>query len=380
MIRYLSPMYRFIFASNVAAYLVLLSPLLVAQTIEEGNSYSFSSLSQESVEDIAELYPAAGHEVGDTTFTNYEGGTTDMKTYFVNGEQYDNIFNPNPTGIILNSQYFEFYCSLEKSIRQNFSNILQAKEFSYLGSRYLMIINFREDCLGDGCRYRCYNVFDITTPDRVRQIAFSSVFEGLETFGEYNNDGNLDFLRAAPKAPANAKEAESIAPGSENFLITAYTIKRGRAAQLLNKTGHAYYLFVNSDEFVGRFKVLQADWFFNVRDTSGQVAEATSYFAPYVSFDPLYRHMYNPDGVRIEKNRYSVYISDFGDLEAAQSFSRRMQKDFEDVYIMVDQYSGDIKFQVMVGNFSNRKNAEEYHGKLMNLGYRGELTDFRYAY
>ena len=68
------------------------------------------------------------------------------------------------------------------------------------------------------------------------------------------------------------------------------------------------------------FQVLKADWFFEVKDTSGNTAPSTSYFAPYISFDPLFRYLYNPEGIRIEKNRWSVHIKDLKDLESAQGF------------------------------------------------------------
>ena len=85
---------------------------------------------------------------GDTTFTIYGGLTVPFKHYFVHGPQYDNIFNPSPTGMYINGQHFLYYCSIEKAVRQNFNNILQFYEFKYLGKFYLLLISFQENCLG----------------------------------------------------------------------------------------------------------------------------------------------------------------------------------------------------------------------------------------
>ena len=61
-----------------------------------------------------------------------------------------------------------------------------------------MLISFRR-LFGENCRYRCYNVFDITNKESIRQTSFSSLFQGTDSFGDFNNDGKLDFVRVAPK-------------------------------------------------------------------------------------------------------------------------------------------------------------------------------------
>ena len=191
--------------SNVSMKKVYLLSLLClitsfcasAQEVKEGETYSLQKLSQESVQITKNPIPHAPKEVGDTTFTLYTNSSIDIKTYFVHGDQYDNIFNPNPTGLYLNGQHFNYYCGLEKSIKQYFSNILEIYEFSYLSNNYLLIINFREDCMGAGCRYRCYNLFALDGR-RIRQVSFSSVFEGTDTFGDFNSDGVLDFCTCSP--------------------------------------------------------------------------------------------------------------------------------------------------------------------------------------
>jgi hypothetical protein len=349
-----------------------------AQKGKVGERYTFAMLTQEPITIVNEFLANDSKEVGDTSFTIYSDGDLSFSTYFVNGAQYDNIFNPHPTGIYINGKEYFYYCGLEKSIRQNYANILEAYEFTYLGGRYLMIINFREECMGSGCRYLCYNVFDISDLNKISQISFSSLYQGKDSFGDFNNDGVLDFVRTAPKPPKDAKEGEFV----DHYLITAYTINKGRPKQLNNATGHAYYMYVKGDEEVKSFEVLQADWFMPLKDTSGQFAEPKAYFAEYIAFDPLYRHLYNPDGVRIEKNRYSVLIADLNDLEAAQEYCRKMQNNnISDVFIMIDQYSGDIKFQVLAGNFVTKDNAMDYKNKLKDIGYpKTEIIDFRQAY
>ena len=364
-------------------YFLLISCLIIGQCINAvyaqvsaGATYNISQLSQESVTILQEPMVKEFREAGDTSFTVYQNCSVPFETYYVNGAQYDNIFNPNPTGLYLNNQHFTYFCGIEMSIRQNFNNILQVKEFSYLSSKYLMIINFREDCMGDGCKYRCYNLFDITFPEKIIQVSFSSVFEGTETFGEFNSDGVIDFLRVAPKPDKDGNE-----DGFENYLLTAYTIPRKTAKQLTNNEKQAYYLYVRGDEEARSFQVLQADWFFSMRDTSGNVAPKTSYFAPYISFDPLYKYLYSPEGIRIEKNRWSVFIEDFGDLQAAQDFCAKVRaKKIGEPYIMIDQYSNDIKFQTFVGNFVSKQTAEKYLRDLAKKGYQGKLRDLRKDY
>ncbi|WP_281614486.1 hypothetical protein [Flammeovirga sp. SubArs3] len=347
-----------------------------AQEVVEGATYSPSSLSQEAVSVKSELFPTSSAEVGDTTFTIYGDASIPFKIYFVNGAEYDNIFNPNPTGIILNGREFNFFCSMEKSIRQNYSNVLEAKEFDYLGKSYLMLISFREDCLGENCRYRCYNVFDITDRNSIRQTSFSSLFQGTDSFGDFNNDGKLDFVRVAPKPPKDHVAGEPVI----NYLVTAYTMRRGLPKQLTDQ-GNTYYLYVKGDEEATSFSVLQAYWFFNIKDIEGKDAEPTTYFAEYISFDPMYRYLYNPNGVRIEKNRWSVLITDVGDLESAQEQCQIVREyDIEDVYIMIDQYSGDITYQVFAGNFVSKEAAEAYQRKLNQYGVDGQLTDFLNSY
>lgn len=347
--------------------------------VTAGAKYTIGMLSQEPVNITATLYPTSASEVGDTTFTIYGDCSVKFKTYFVNGDQYDNIFNPNPTGIYLNEKHFVFYCGLEKTVRLNYSNVLDAVEFNFLGKNYLVLISFREDCNGENCRYRCYNLFDISNPARITQISFSSIFQGTDTFGEFNNDGVLDFVRVAPKPSKDYDPKKS--PFIDNYLITAYSVSRNEAKQLFNSSNYPNYLYVRGDEEVTEFTVLQADWFFPVKDETGQVADPTPYFAEYISFDPLYRHLYSPDGVRIEKNRWSVFITDLNDLEAAQDLCKKIQSNsLDEIYIMVDQYGGNIKFQVFVGNFTSKETAIEYRDRLKEVGYQGKLTDFKEIY
>ncbi len=369
----------FFLKSHIICFVCVLTShyYLFAQNVEKGTSYSIPQLSQEQINIIGEPRVTNFAEEADTSYTIYGNSSVKFRTYFVNGAEYDNIFNPNPTGIYLNGQHFVYYCGVEMTIRQNYNNILEVKEFSFLGKNYLMIMNFREDCHGEGCRYRCYNLFDISKPERISQVSFSSVFESSATFGEFNSDGVIDFLRVAPKPDKDRNNED----GSENFLITAYTIPRKTAKQLTNKEKHAYYLYVNGDPEVKNFKVLQADWFFTMKDTSGNIAPATSYFAPYISFDPLYKYLYTPAGVRIEKNRWSVYTTYFGDLEAAQEYCRKLiSKKLGDPYIMIDQYSNEIKYQVFVGNYVSKNGAQQSLKILEKNEISAKLRDLRKQY
>jgi hypothetical protein len=362
-------MNNFAIVFRLPIFLVLMYSSVLAQ-----EKYTIGGLSTEKVTIVSNPSPDRPEEKGDTSFMHYRGCSVPMKTYFVNGAQYDNIFHPNPTGIYLNGQHFAFYCTEEMSVRQNFSNTLQNIEFSFLGKKYLLLINFREDCLGSGCRYRCYNLYDITNPKSIKHYTFSSVYEGVDSFGDLNQDGVLDFCRAAIKF-----NKESFTDGLDRYLFTAYTIKDNRSAQIINESAHPYYLIGKGDEDLSYFYIVQSDWFYDVKDTTGSVAQKVEYFAEYISFDPLYKHLYRPDGVKIDKSRFSVFISELNDLEAAQEYCARLQTEynFPETYIMVDQYTGDIKYQVLVGNFTNKVTALQYQQMMKEKGLKCQVLDFK---
>ena len=342
------------------------------------DTYTLRKLSQESIQILGTARPNNVIERGDTTFTSYKGISVKFKIYFVHGPQYDNIFNPSPTGIYINKEHFLFYCRIEKSIKQYFSNTLQFYEFKYLGRRYIVVISYRENCIGEECRYRCYNIFDITNLRGIKHLSFSSLFEGSDSFGDFNNDGILDFVRVAFKAPKELPKGEAVV----NYLITAYTISDlFTPIQLKNENGQPFFLYVKGDKEVKEFSVLEADWFFSLTDTMGKTIQKTSYFGEsYISFDPYYRHLYDVEGVRIEKNRWSLYISELSDLESAQSRCKFIQMQNFDTFIMIDQYGGNIKFQIFVGNFLSRNLALEHKHKLASRGIRSRLFDFKKDY
>lgn len=354
------------------------SHLLFAQV--KGETYTVEKLSQESVRVLSSPVPAEPIEKGDTSFTKFTGASVEIRQYFVNGDKYDNVFNPNPTGVFINGQHFLFYCEMEMSVRQSVNMLLDIKEFEFLGKRYIMMLNFRENCVGAGCRYRCYNLFDVTDPKKVVQLSFSSFYEGMASFGEFNNDGVLDFLRIAPKPPQGQPASED----TNYYLISAYSVVNGKPVQLKSKNNNYHYLYVRGeegDEEIKHFEILKADWFFSVKDTSGKAAEATSMSVDYISFDPRYRNLYEPSGILVEKNNFALHVIDVQDLEAAQDYCQRLaDQGFEHTYIMVDQYSGAIKYQVLIGNFVNKEAAIQQQKLLAQTGTKGRVMDFKTEY
>ncbi|MCS7005596.1 MAG: SPOR domain-containing protein [Cytophagales bacterium] len=342
--------------------------------------YSFDKLSQEPVKITANPLPVDSKEVGDTSFTVYGGGTVDFALYFVHGDQYDNIFNPNPTGIVINGKYFNFYCTQELSFKQHVNMLLDAKEFTYLGKTYLVTISLWENCKDETCRYRCYNVFDITDKNDIKQYSFNSIFEGMASFGEFNSDGIIDFIRAAPKVPDNLTVTDADL-ARQYYLITAYTFLEGRIVQLANQSKSYYYIQAKGDEEVQQFQVLAADWFFPLKDSAGRQIEPKSYFPPYISFDPQQSYLFDSEGFRIEKNRWSVLVKKMSDIDGAKDLCAELSKhEFRDVYILPDQYSGKISYQVLVGNYQSKDMALDAQDMLKNIGIMGELFDLKVGY
>ncbi len=124
------------------------------------------------------------------------------------------------------------------------------------------------------------------------------------------------------------------------------------------------------------FEILQCDWFMPLKDTSGTVSAPKPYFPPYISFDPFYKYLYDPDGIRIEKNKWSLKITDLHDLEAAKEYCYDLRgKGISEVYIMMDQYGGQINFLILVGNYANKAKAVSYKAVLEKKGVKSVLRD-----
>jgi len=356
---------------------ILLTTLPVVAQIQ---LYSFDKLSQETVQITASPLPMDSKEVGDTSFTLYTGATVEMALYFVHGDQYDNIFNPHPTGLVLNGQYFQFFCSQELSFKQHVNMLLEAKEFNYLGKNYLVTINLWENCKDETCRYRCYNVFDITDKSAIKQYSFNSIFEGMASFGEFNNDGVIDFIRAAPKVPESVTTTDADLL-RQYYLITAYSLVEGKVIQLANKSKSYHYIQAKGDEDVQQFQILAADWFFPLKDSAGKIIEPQAYFPPYISFDPQHTYLFDKEGFRIEKNRWSVLVKKMSDIDGAKDLCQELEKhEFRDVFILPDQYSGKIAYQVVLGNYQSKDMALDAQDLLKSIGMNGELLDLKIGY
>jgi hypothetical protein len=118
-----------------------------------------------------------------------------------------------------------------------------------------------------------------------------------------------------------------------------------------------------------------------LKDNTGAIAKPVSYFQPYAPFDPKDQYLYDTKGVRIEKSRWSLAVRDFTDLEGAQAFIEELAgRNFNHVFIMADQYSKDISFIVLVGNYAAKEQANEDTKKLKTLGFSGKLRDLRSLY
>jgi hypothetical protein len=351
---------------------------LLGLNLQAQTEYKVADLLQEKITVTKLFQPSGFAERGDSTITEYAGGSVKFHIFFLNGDQYHHILNPNPTGVVIGGKEFLFYCGIEMADRTNVSNFLEIYEFAYLNRKYLAFFNFREDCVLKGCRYRCFNLYDITDPKKIFQYSFSSLFGDNSSFGDFNNDGIIDFIRAAPKVP------EKIAPEDEatkeDFLIfTAYSLEEGKMKQL-KKEGSAYYIWAKGkDEEVSAFTVFQSDWFIPLKDKTGKAIEKVTYFPPYVSFDPKNDFLYDAKGYRVEKNQWVVWVEDYGELDAALDYAEQLgsEKKLDDVFIMIDQYNRELVFKVLLGNYQSKEKAEAYMKKAEAEGLKGKLMNLR---
>lgn len=317
--------------------------------------YTFRKLATKNATRTVSPTPVRPKMQHDTTFTIYGNCSIPIIFYFVDGSgEYNNLFNPHPTGLFLNNKHFRFYADPAKKYPQNVSNFLDVYEMDFMKKTYLVFMNFREDCIGEGCRYHCFNIFDITNPDNITQTAFSSIYKEIYSFGDFNSDGILDFMRAAPKMP----DGGDIKRKDEYYLLTAYTFDDSKTVLLKNDKGREYYLWAEGDKDLSEFTVFQQDWMFPVKSKEGKALTSTDFHPPYISFDPSERHMFNSEGVMIEKKKWSLKIGVFSDLEGAQKFVHEMEnRRHGDIFIMADQYGGQIMFEVLFGNYRDKEKA-----------------------
>jgi hypothetical protein len=192
-------------------------------------------------------------------------------------------------------------------------------------------------------------------------------------------DGQIDFVRMIPKLPENAPKTMKLT--GDVYLITAYTLNSGKAVQLKNDQNMPNYIFAKGDVEGKQFRVLMHDWMLSLKDTSGSVAKPVSYFQPYVAFDPKDQQLYDVRGAKVEKNKWSLIVSQFRDLEGAQIFCEElMTRKFDNIFILTDQYSRDISFLVMVGNYLTKEQAKPDSDKLKGMGFNPKFKDLKSAY
>jgi hypothetical protein len=359
--------------------------ITASSLVAQDNSYTLEQLLQSKVSITAHPAGTGVTYVKDTVFTLYQGGSVELKTYTLEGEQWDDILNPAPSGLVLNGQYFSFYCDVERSLKKplRFHEIIY--EFSYLNHKYLVFTNIREDCLTKGCRFRCYNVFDITNPKAIIPYSFESIFEGSESFGDYNYDGKIDVVRIGTKAPESYIENEKD-DKKANILITAYTLDNGKPLQIRHpregnsKGGAPRYIYAKpKDENISGFTPIQADWFVSFKDEKSEELKAKTYYPDYISFDPKNDFLYDTAGYRVDKKSWVIHLEDFDEKEGAKSFCDDLaEAGFGEAYIQIDQYNRMIVFQILYGNYENKEQLEKIKNRLIKeQAIYGEVKNLR---
>lgn len=316
---------------------------------------------------------------GDTIFTTYTGGSTEILQYFVEGEKYDEIFNPNPSGLYLNKQHFTFYCDPDKTSKQSITNIANIYEFTFLGRNYLFTITLRENT---DSKYKCYNFFDITDTNKITQGSFPSIYVGEDSFGDFNGDNSLDFITIINRKPETFKQKIQ----GITHMLRAYTLEPNGVKILQNdSTKFPYFIYaLFENDKMSKFKVLQADWFFPLQDSTGRVLEKVSYFSERTNiYEP--RPVFIDSAQTIEAKKYSVEVGRF-DLEEGVHFLRKelINKQTiikpEEIFITIDQHGSDIKWVLWVGNYATKTEARKTLEALQKLGYQTEIVDLRRRY
>jgi hypothetical protein len=347
------------------------------------SQYTFKKLTQESVtKSKTPTIAPIPKNWGDTSVTVYTGGSVEMLKYFVEGDQYDNIFNPNPTGLYLNGQHFYFYCDPDKTSKQSVSDIADTYEFAYLGRKYLCTYTLREQ--NADSKYKCYNLFDITDPKKITQVSFPSIHQGEDSFGDFDFDGTMDFLTVINRKPEDFKQKIT----GNAYMVRAYNIKDGNSKPLVNDTTQLpHYIYGLSDENMDNFKILQCDWMIPLKDSTGTTLKKKAIYRPYEKFDPKDNALYTELGVKVEKNKYSVIVGKFDDEGGANEICAELKKKKlgnghgYDLYVTMDQYGKDIKWVVLIGNYVTKTQVQQAMQTLRQHGYTEvEIKDLRAAY
>lgn len=361
---------------TILLFFIFISYSSYAQFGKGDNKYTLGKLTQEQISKSKQPTAAAVKESKDTTFTSYNNASLSVRLYFVNPKSKDLA---SLTGVYLNNQRFSFYCDIEKAFRQSTSNFLDIYEFSYLGKKYLALVSLRDDCVGGACNYKCYNLFDITNQKQIIQTSFASIYGGKDSFGDYNFDGIMDFVRVMPKDADNvSKTAKS---DGTTYTITAYTISAGNANQLKNKTGHGHYILAKGDSEVNEFEVIQHDWLIPLKGGEGKVVESVAAKEPILPFDPKETVLYNLKGDKVEKSKFSLQLDKYADVEGALKFCEELiSRKFTDVFLMPDQYNKQLYYYVLVGNYYDKSESVPDEQKLKKIGVKPSFRDFSQRY
>jgi hypothetical protein len=317
---------------------------------------------------------------GDTTITTYIGGSTEILLYFVEGEQYDEIFNPNPSGLYLNKQHFTFYCDPDKTSRQSVTKIASIYEFTFLERNYLCTITLREQNLES--KYKCYNFFDITDTNKITQGSLPSIYVGEDSFGDFNDDNTLDFITVINRKPVTFTQKIK----GNVYMLRPYSFTSDNLKPLWDDSIKSpYFIYALFDnEKLDKFKVLQTDWFFPLQDSTGKILEKVTYVTEWTNvYEP--RQVFIDSAQTIEVKKYSVEVGRF-DLEEGVHFLRKelINKQTiikpEEIFITIDQYGSEIKWVLLVGNYATKKEAQQTIKELQKLGYQPLLKDLRRNY
>lgn len=350
--------------------LLCLSFGILAQEYKQ-KPYTFSKLTQESVKITAELNEVNQKYWGDTLISIYKGSSLET-IYFNIGDYCRWSLDENyvEDGLYLNKQYFKFYRDTQKRTYQKTATIQRVFEFEYLGKKYVCFI------VANDTNSFSYNIFDITSPEKITQFTLSSNKIGSDSFGDFNFDGAIDFVSIIDYV------IEGFTPQNSEtvFKAMAYTFHNGKTQVLENEeTKQAHYTIgIGNNQNIDSFMVFSQDWFFPLKSPNKFNRDYGNYPSHTGGWNEDTKSLYTVEGLRVEPKSYSIVVAICNDdVEAKEIIkvlsAQKINGNYVEVYIKMEIIKRETKWLVLAGNYIERKIAKMAYKELEKKGYKNMI-------